>query len=197
MIIYQKIFLTFEKHNKKVYNNVRVKEMKKVILSLIVGFTLIFLSGCGIFNLNGWILPDDGEFLACIEKLDTPQKIGNYMLENFTYKVHDFTAQSPYELFLSKKGDCDEFAKFGVFIADYHGYETFIIHIFDNSLYSHMVAVYNEDIWYSFTNSRYYRCGFDDFREIVEYVYHITDRNWRKYKVYNYWNDVIEIGYNN
>jgi len=162
--------------------------MKKIILLILI---LILLTGCGIFNLNGWILPDDGEFLAVIEELDTPQKIGNYMLENFTYKVHDFTAQSPYELFLSKKGDCDEFAKFGVFIADYHEYEI------DNSLYSHMVAVYNEDIWYSITNSRYYYFGFDDFKEIVEYVCYISNRDWTKFKVYNYWDDVIEIGYNN
>jgi len=151
----------------------------------------------GFCLLNGWILPDDGEFLACIEKLSTPQKIGNYMLENFTYQAYDFTALSPYELFLYKKGDCDIFAKFGVFIADYHGYETFTIHIFDNSLYSHMVAVYNEDIYYSITNDRYYNFGFDDFREIVEYVCYISNRDWRKYKVYNYWNNIIETGYNN
>jgi len=171
--------------------------MKKLILLFIIGAILILLTGCGIFNLNGWICPDDGEFLACIEELSTPQKIGDYMLENFTYEAHDFIAKSPYELFLSKKGDCDEFAKFGVFIADYHGYETFIIHIFDNSFYSHMVAVYNEDIWYSITNGRYYSFGFNDFREIVEYVCYMSDRKWTKYKVYNYWDDIVETGYNN
>jgi len=60
-----------------------------------------------------------------------------------------------------------------------------------------MVAVYNEDIWYSITNGRYYNFGFDDFKEIVEYICYISNRDWRKYKVYNYWDDVIETGYNN
>jgi len=165
--------------------------MKKVILLILI---LILLTGCGIFNLNGWILPDDGEFLACIEKLDTPQKIGNYMLENFTYKAHNFYAPSPYKLWLTKNGDCNDFSTFGVFIADYHGYETFTIHIFDNSLYSHMVAVYNEDIWYSITNGRYYYFGFDDFREIVEYVCYIANRKWKKYIVYDFDMQVIEEG---
>jgi len=171
--------------------------MKKVILLFIIGAILILLTGCGIFNLNGWVCPDDGECLAVIKELDTPQKIGDYMLENFTYEAYDFTALSPYELFLYKKGDCDIFAKFGVFIADYHGYETFTIHIFDGSFYSHYVAVYNEDIWYSITNGRYYDFGFDDFREIVEDVCYIADRDWTKYKVYNYWDNIVETGYNN
>jgi len=170
------------------------KTISKIITIILI---TIFLTGCGIFDLNGWICPDDGEFLAVIEELDTPEKISDYMLENFTYKVYDFTALSPYELFLYKKGDCDIFAKFGVFIADYHGYETFTIHIFDDSFYSHYVAVYNEDIWYSITDGRYYYFGFDNFEEIVNYVYDIRDKVWTKYIVYDYWDDIIETGYNN
>jgi len=163
--------------------------MKRIILAILM---LMLLTGCGVFNLDGWITPADDEFIACIEELNTPQKIGDYMIKNFTYKAHDFTAQSPYELFLSKKGDCDEFAKFGIWVADYHGYETFTIHIFDNSFYSHMVAVYNEDIWYSITDGRYYSFGYDNFRDIVDYVYYIADEVWTKYIVYDYWNDIVE-----
>ena len=100
------------------------------------------------------------------------------------------------ELFFSEKGDCDEFAKFGIFVADYHGYETFVIHIFDNSFYSHMVAVYNEGIWYSITNGRYYSFGFDNFRDIVNYVCDISFRALTKYIVYDYWNNIVEERYN-
>jgi len=88
--------------------------MKKIILLILI---LILLTGCGIFNLNGWICPDDGEFLAVIEELDTPQKIGDYMLENFTYEAHNFYAPDPYTLWKTKKGDCNDFSTFGVFIA--------------------------------------------------------------------------------
>ena len=166
---------------------------KLLILIILISLT----AGCGIFNLNGWIVPDDGEFLAIVKELNTPHKISNYMLANFTYEIHDFTALSPYELFLYKKGDCDIFAIFGIYIANYHCYETFIIHIFDVSFYSHYVAVYNENIYYSITNSRHYYFGFDNFREIVEYVCYITDRDWTKYKVYDYWDNIIELEYNN
>lgn len=169
--------------------------MKKLII-ILIGFTLIFLTGCGVFNLNNFIVPDDAEFLACIEEIYTPQEIGNYMLENFTYEAHDFTAQSPYELFLSQKGDCDEFAKFGVLVADYRGYETWQICIFDGSFYSHYVAVYNEDIWYSITDNQYYYFGFDNFKEIVNYVCDIRLKTWTKYIVYDFWNNEIEIFYN-
>lgn len=161
--------------------------MKKIIL---ISMILIFLTGCGV-------MPDNDEFIACISKLHTPQDIGNYMLENFTYKIHDFYTLSPYELWETKEGDCDDFSAFGVFVADSHGYETWQIQIFDNSFYSHLVAVYNEDIWYSITDGRYYHFGFDDFREIVDYVCGIRNKVWTKYIVYDYWNNKVETGYNN
>ena len=51
--------------------------MKKIILIIIV---LILLTGCNeIYNLSNFILPDDAEFLALVEELDTPYKIGQYM----------------------------------------------------------------------------------------------------------------------
>jgi len=140
-------------------------------------------------------LPDNAEFLTLVEELDTPQKIGNYMLENFTYEEHDFYTLEPYELWETKKGDCDDFSAFGVFVADHHGYETYQIKIFDNSFYSHYVAVYDENIWYSITDNRYYYFGFDNFREIVDYVCDIRLKDWTKYIVSNYWNDIIETNF--
>lgn len=155
-------------------------------------FLILTLTGCGVFNLNGWIYPDDGEFLAVVESLYTPEKIGNYMLENFTYEIHDFYAPDPYTLWQIKKGDCNDFATFGAFVADYHNYETYQIEIFDYTLFKHYVAVYDEDIWYSITDCQNYYFGFDTFRKIVDYVCDIRLKNWRKYIVYDYWNDIIE-----
>ena len=162
--------------------------MKRIILLIIA---LVILTGCGV-------TPDNGEFIACIAELDTPEKIGDYMLENFTYKIHDFYTLTPYELWNTKKGDCDDFSAFGVFVADYHGYITYQIKIFDNTLFKHYVAVYDEDIWYSITDCQNYYFGFDDFREIVDYVcYELRDREWTKYIVYDYWDDEVGTGYNN
>ncbi len=162
----------------------------KYFLMALFLISIIFLSGCGT-------TPDDNdEFITCISELHTPEKIGNYMLENFTYEIHDFYPLSPYELWKTKKGDCDDFSAFGVFVADYHGYETYQIEIFDNTFYHHYIAVYVENIWYSITDNRYYYFGFDTFREIVDYVCDIRDKIWTKYIVYDYWDDIVEEVYN-
>ena len=169
--------------------------MKKIILSIII---LIFLNvGCARFNPGDYVIPDDQVFIAVISTLYTPENIGNYMLENFTYEIHDFTAQTPYELYLSKKGDCDEFAAFGVFAANYHNIETWQMEIFDNTIFSHYVAVYNEDIWLSITDNQNYFFGFDDFKEIAEYVCQIRNKDWKSYTVYDYDMNIVETGENN
>ena len=169
--------------------------MRKILfLSFII--IMFLITGCARFNPGEYVIPEDGGFLAVINSLYTPEDISNYMLANFTYEVHDFTAQTPYELYLSKKGDCDEFSNFGVWVANFHGYETWQIQIFDNSFYSHYVAVYDEDIWLSITDNQYYFFGFDDFMDIVEYVCYIRNKVWTKYIVYDYWNNEIKIEYN-
>jgi len=177
--------------------------MKKVILLFIIGAILILLTGCGIFNLNGWICPDDGEFLAVIEELDTPQKIGDYMLENFTYEAHNFYAPDPYTLWKTKKGDCNDFSAFGVFVANYHGYETYQIEIFyRGTIYSHRIAIYVEE-GMSFTDNGYYFNNwgnwFNTFKEIVDFDCSELPDNLtlKKYIVYNYWNNIVETVYNN
>jgi len=163
--------------------------VKKLLLIVSV-LSILFLTSCGT-------TPDNGEFIACISELDTPEKIGSYMLENFTYEIHDLFTLSPYELWKTKKGDCDDFSAFGVFVADYHGYKTWQIKIYDNTPYQHYVAVYDEDIWYSITDNRYYYFGFDTFREIVDYVCDMRNKIWTKYIVLDYWNDVVEEVNNN
>jgi len=163
--------------------------VKKLLLVVSV-LLILFLTSCGT-------TPDNGEFIACISKLHTPQDIGDYMLENFEYEIHDWYTLSPYELWKTRKGDCDDFSAFGVYVADYHGYETYQIEIFDNTSYQHYVAVYIEDIWYSITDNRNYDYGFDDFREIVDHVCDIRDKIWTKYIVYDYWNDIVEEIYKN
>lgn len=168
--------------------------MKKMILLVL---SLIFLTGCGIFDLNGWVTPDDKDFLACIQELNTPEKIGQYMQDNFIYEIHDFYAPDPYTLWQTKLGDCNDFSAFGIFIADYHDYETYQIEIFDDTIFQHYVAVYNENIWYSITDCQNYYFGFSTFEEIADYVCDIRLKVWTKYIVYDYWNNIVEEIYNN
>ena len=172
--------------------------MKRVILLFVL--TLIFLTvGCGIYNLHNFLIPNDDEFLKDLEKLDTPQKIGDYMLRNFTYKAHKIYAPDPYILWKIKEGDCNDFSTFGIFVANYHGYKTWQIKIFyRGSIYKHWIAVYLEDN-YSTTIVRYYYSDFDTFKKIVEKNNKIVlyNKNWSKYIVYDYDMNIVERGYNN
>ena len=156
--------------------------MKKIILLIIA---LIFLSGCGIYNLNNFILPNDIEFMQIVESLESPQKISDYMVENFTYERHGLYTPSPYILWLEKEGDCNDFATFGMFIANYHGYETYQVRLFGEN-FCHIIAVYVEDVL-SYTSNRGYYYGHDSIKEIVERF-----PEMKSYKVYNYDNNLIE-----
>lgn len=176
--------------------------MKKTFLIISI-LSVIFLTGCGIFNLNGFIVPEPGkaEFMTIVEKLDTPQKISDYMLENFTYQKHSFYAPSPYQLWLTKNGDCNDFATFGEFIAHWHGYETYFMKIFYNGTsYNHCIAVYVEEGGMSFTDNWYYFNNwgnwFETFREIVDFDCSELPDNLelKKYIVYDYENEIVEIG---
>ena len=138
--------------------------MRKLILILIL---TVFLSGCGVFNLNGFIMPDDMEFLAVVESLDTPKKICQYM-KNFTFKYHTFYAPSPYTLWKIREGDCNDFSTFAVFIADYHGYETYqIIVRFKGTLVAHYLGVFVEDGYTYSSNQTYHPINVNTFEEIV------------------------------
>lgn len=165
--------------------------MKKIILLLLIVFTL---SGCGIYNLNGFTLPDDMEFLAVIEELDTPKKICQYMLNNFEYhEKYTYKTLNPYELFIIKKGDCDDFSNFAKFIANYHDYETYqILMFFSSTINKHSIVVYVEDKL-SFSDSQYYFSGFNNFREIVKFdCEYLIFEKLIKYIIYDYDMNIIE-----
>jgi len=168
--------------------------MKKIILLIVV---LMFLTGCSLYNLNYFTMPNDADFLALIKELDTPEKIGNYMEDNFIYEFHNLYALDPYTLWKVKKGDCNEFVTFGTFIANYHGYTTYQLGIFYKNL-KHRIAIYEEDNYYSITDNQYYYPDFDTFKDIVEFDNVLKDNyNWTKYIVYDYWNNIVEKEYNN
>jgi len=178
--------------------------MKKALLIISI-LLIFFLTGCsGIFNLNGWICPDDLEFMAMVKELDTPRKISDYMIDNFTYKRHALWSPNPYTLWKTGKGDCNDFSTFGVFVASYHDYETYQIRIYySGTVWKHFIAVYVEDGGLSFTDNQYYNLylpgsyRFNTFKEIVDYdgILRITGwPEWSNYIVYDYNMDVIEKG---
>ena len=172
--------------------------MKKLPLILILLTSIILLSGCGIYNLNCFTLPDDIEFLALIQELNTPKKICQYMADNFTYELHIFNILSPYQLYITQKGDCDDFANFAIFISNYHGYETFLVKIcYKNYAINHYLAIYKENGQYNFSDNQYYfSVNYDKFSDIVlldsQWMYISYGYTWSKYIVYDYWNNIVE-----
>jgi len=171
--------------------------MKKIILSILI---LILLTGCsGLYNLDNFILPDDSEFLALIEELNNPEKICQYMKDNFTYELHILDPLTPYQLYILRKGDCDDFYNWAAFLANYHGYEVYQVMIYQkNTIIKHCIAIYKEDGKYNFSDNQYYIfIEATNFKEIVEYDKYLTGKDWIKYIVYDYWNDIVEEISNN
>ena len=169
----------------------------KIVISLII--SLILLTGCGLSDLGNFILPDDSEFLTLIEELNTPKKICKYMEDNFNIRINIFNPLTPYQLFLTKKGDCDDFSNFAVFFANWYGYKTWQIKIYHkNTFLRHFIAVYKEDGKYNFSEGQCYIFReATNFKEIVEYDCLLQRKDWTKYKVYDYDMNIIETGYNN
>lgn len=176
------------------YGEVIMKKFLVLILLILV----IILSGCSsVSNLRNFNLPDDLEFLELVESLDTPEKICNYMRENFIYKAHCFYAPDPYTLWKIKEGDCNDFADFARFIANYHGYETYgILICFKDTFIRHVLAVFVENNKLTYLdNKAYYPIYVDTFEEIVSYcISYTTEYEYKSYKVYDYENNLIEVG---
>ena len=170
--------------------------MKKLLIIFIL--LTLSLSSCGLYNLNFFTLPDDAEFIALVQELDTPLKICQYMKDNFTYELHLLYTPNPYILWQTKKGDCNDFATFGVFIADYHGYETYQIKIYWQDIkIKHRLAIYKENKYSFSDNWLYFLPIYNNFLEIVKYDSFLQDKIWSKYIVYDYDMNIIEIIYNN
>ena len=183
--------------------------MKKVLI-LILLISTIFLSGCSsLFNLNGWIMPDDLEFLAVIDSLDTPKKICKYM-ENFEWNISIHT-YSPYQMYLANlenwndTGDCDDFATFATWVAHYHGFEVYRVTMWQKFtgfyglplIMPHVLGVFVENGLYTYCNEVFYCPIFtDNFKEIVDD--YVSGNCWVSgvinFKVYDYDNNLIKEG---
>jgi len=171
---------------------------KSVLLVLIVVFLTGCVTGCVSNNVGTYIsvlpifvLPDDTEFVDLVKKLETPEEICQYMEDNFEYDEENTSNLSPYELFKTKKGNCDDFSSFVMFILIFHGYdEVYQILIELPPLGYHMIAVFKEGEFYNISdNMIYIQCFCKDFREIMNfYFYH----DWVSYVVYDYDMNIVE-----
>ena len=157
--------------------------MKRLFVLLLI----ILLTGCSFYNLDSFVIPDDTKFIEVIESLDTPEKIVDYMYDNFEVEMHSIYKPDPYTLWKTKKGDCNDFSTFAVFVANYHGYETYQASINND----HAIAIYKEDNGYNYSSSRLYRLvEADTLKDCV--LSHPGEI--KSYKIYDYDNNLIEEG---
>lgn len=178
-----------------------IKKIYKIVLCILI---VCSLTGCKMFDLNSFVLPDDNEFTTIIAELDTPEKICEYM-ENFEWNVSIHT-YSPYQMYLANledwndTGDCDDFATFGAWVAHQHGYEVYRMQIWVkfNSFYylplilPHVMGIYVEDDKYTYSNNQVYRPLFvESFQEIID-DYEDWNYSVISWKVYDYDNNLIE-----
>jgi hypothetical protein len=67
-------------------------------------------------------------FTEAVNKLDTPEKLVNYMRENFKSKFREgHISYLPVEFFHIKEGDCKDLATFGSYVLNQHGYDVKIM----------------------------------------------------------------------
>lgn len=157
----------------------------------------VFLSGCGFYDLSNFTLPNDLEFLAVVEELNTPKKIVDYMQDNFEYEPHAIYAPDPYTLWKTKRGDCNDFSTFAVFVANYHGIKAYQMFIyFKNNLFNHAIAVYEENGKYDYSNNKaYYPIQVSTFKEVVEHYLSFSDEyELKNYEVYDYEMNIVNVG---
>ena len=125
------------------------------------------------------------------------------MKNNFSYKPHPHISLTPYQLYITRKGDCNDLSTFAIFISNWHGYETYQIEIFyKNTTDTHMLAVYKENSIYSYSdNQHYYIKSYDNFSTIVKVnsglKYSYYGYIWSSYTVYDYNMNIVEKGINN
>ncbi|MFA5360816.1 MAG: hypothetical protein WC320_02545 [Candidatus Paceibacterota bacterium] len=174
-----------------------------VIALMILMMAATFLNGCccflgaenGWYDISNFVMPDDSEFIAEIEELTAPWLIAAYMETNFEYQLSG-CAKSPYLLWKTKKGDCNDFALFGVYVASYHGYDAYLVRIFfEDSDTRHWLGVYWEEVFglYSYTSNQFFSYYvLKDIGGVVENYCKIHQKNWMKYEVYDYRMNLVE-----
>ena len=88
-------------------------------------FITIILTSCIENQLN---IEYSLIFSEVVNQLDTPEKLLEYMKDNFTGAYHEgHISYPPEEFFNIKEGDCKDLATFGSYVLDQHGYEVKIM----------------------------------------------------------------------
>lgn len=133
----------------------------------------------------------DNSFYETILELNTPGKISQYMYNNFNYSYQPYGVKEPLELFITKKGDCNDFSNFAAFVGNYHGYTVYQVRLLKENI-NHWIAVFKVNNHFIYLNNQY--LNIDKY----EYIYDIIDfysifyKDYLGYEIYDYKLNLIE-----
>ena len=139
--------------------------------------------------------------MECISRLDTPRKVGAYMLENFISHTKEGkpNVRNSYKFWKIKKGNCVDFSEFGAFVANYHGYKVYQMEIIHEGISAdHLITIYLEDGGMSFINNQDYFNNygnwFNSFEEIKYFLYtnHPPGYKPKEFIIKSYENRIIK-----
>ena len=159
---------------------------------IIVIVASLFLTGCGTLNqqiindarMEAQNVKEAQSFSAVVQRLDTPQKVYDWMSTNIVYR----SDQGPEDEFRDAEttfklgyGDCDDYAKFADYVLSKHGYSTTLVSIF-TAKQGHTVCVWKDtdEKLNQLSNTGIQYLGADDLMSIADTVY----PDWKVYSVY-------------
>ena len=127
------------------------------IIALLLLLTWL-LGGCYYLNMTELEFDRDSQFAELVDSLDTPRKVGDYLADNIEFERH-FLRQTPYETYIIKKADCNDYAEFVAYVCNYHGYKVYLVEINERgSLWKHEFTIVKEVSDYNYIeNGRYYK----------------------------------------
>jgi len=143
------------------------------------------ISGMGLYQ-------EDPEFVNLVYQLDSPEKICQYMEKYISYKIL-IGPHSPYQTYLSKEGDCGDYAAFANGIAHFHGYESYHVVIKWTNGIAHAIVVYDMGDHYTYSDPYlYFSQSFNGIEACVNHCsssfgyilsdYMVLDWNYCHYK---------------
>lgn len=160
-------------------------------ISLTIGLLMSLISciGCGstgqyLTDTASAQVGDERTFEQVIEQIKTPEQLSEWMKRNINYRgdINEKDFRAPQETFKLGYGDCDDFALFASFWADYHGIDNVIISLYNDNGYGHCICIIHGIV---FSNADIIYCDTDPIAKVF-------DKLCPSWTVYSFYPENIE-----
>lgn len=135
---------------------------------------------------------DNSSFDSCIDGLDTPEEICDYMSDNFTWS---YPSSHPYDVWKHEHGICGSFANFGRYTARQNGYTAYRMDLCWVGM-CHAIAIYDmeqKEDEYDYSSSQYYYpIRAHTFMEIALHCADSFDETLTYYNVIDWYGSSVE-----